>query len=306
MIILNELPEHIQEHATVITIGTFDGIHKGHQKVLQQLLEIKTTHTLKSIVFTFYPHPRKIIPITTAQSHIQTLTSKNEKTELLKQYNIDYLIFCPFNEKFANILPEDFVKYLVSALNAKYIIIGYDHKFGKNREGSVETFLKLSKELNFQVIQIPAQTIQEINISSTKIRESLLLGNIQQANELLGYNYFITGTVVRGKQLGKTIGIPTANICLKDNDKLIPQKGVYNVQVEVDGKTYKGALNIGTNPTTDSDDKLKIEVHIIDFNKEIYDNDIKISFLNKIRDEQKFHSIQEMINQIQKDISLCK
>ncbi|GAB4447771.1 MAG: bifunctional riboflavin kinase/FAD synthetase [Bacteroidia bacterium] len=303
MNILHQCPENITE-PTVITIGTFDGVHKGHQKILKRLEEIKHQKNLKSIVFTFYPHPRKVLD--PQQNSIKILSDKEEKIQLLQPFNIDYLIFCPFTKEFANILPEKFVEYLAVHLNIKHIILGYDHRFGRDRKGDINTFLNLKNKYNYDVEQIPAETINEINISSTKIRNFLLNGNIENANQLLGYKYFLTGTVVEGKKLGTQIGIPTANIKVNDNDKLIPANGVYCGEVLLKNNVYKGAINIGTNPTTDNDNIQKIEVHIINFNENIYHQKIQISFTKKIRDEIKFSSINKLKEQILKDIQICQ
>jgi riboflavin kinase/FMN adenylyltransferase len=304
MNVLYECPQLSKKIETVITIGTFDGVHKGHQTILHRLQEVKHSKKLKSIVFTFHPHPRKII--LSEKQPIKILTTPSEKIQLLQSYNIDYLIFCPFTKEFANIPPEDFVHYLSTQLNIKHIIIGYDHKFGKDRKGDINTFYQLKDKYHFEVEQIPAKTVNEINISSTKIRQFLLSGDIANANELLGYNYFLSGIVIKGKKLGRTIGIPTANVKVEDEDKLIPANGVYCVNVNVRNKTYKGALNIGTNPTTDNDNSQKIEVHILNFNEDIYHQKIQISFLKKIRDEEKFDSIESLKNQILQDIEWCK
>jgi riboflavin kinase/FMN adenylyltransferase len=304
MNVLYECPQLSKKIETVITIGTFDGVHKGHQTILHRLQEVKHSKKLKSIVFTFHPHPRKII--LSEKQPIKILTTPSEKIQLLQSYNIDYLIFCPFTKEFANIPPEDFVHYLSTQLNIKHIIIGYDHKFGKDRKGDINTFYQLKDKYHFEVEQIPAKTVNEINISSTKIRQFLLSGDIENANELLGYNYFLTGTVIEGKKLGRAIGIPTANIKVEDEDKLIPANGVYCVNVNIQNKTYKGALNIGTNPTTDNDNSQKIEVHILNLNEDIYHQKIQISFLKKVRDEEKFDSIESLKNQILQDIEWCK
>lgn len=304
MIVLDECPQQIDAQGTIISIGTFDGIHKGHQKILKRLENIKHQKQLKSIVFTFYPHPRKIV--SPANNPIKILSTKKEKIQLLHAYNIDYLIFCPFTPAFASIEPEAFVHYLASQLNVKYIIVGYDHKFGKDRKGDIHTFLSLQSKYNFEVEQIPAETVNEINISSTKIRNFLLNGEIDQANDLLGYNYFITGKVVEGKKLGTSINVPTANIFIEDTDKLIPANGVYCTEVTIGNKSYKSVTNIGINPTTDNDTRTKIEVHILNFSKNIYHQEIQVSFIKKIRDEKKFSSIPELQAQIMKDIETCK
>lgn len=301
MIILNNCFERINDD-TVITIGTFDGVHKGHQKILKRLENVKQEKKLKSIVFTFYPHPRKIVQ---HQPEIKILSTKNEKIQLLQQYNIDYLIFCPFTKEFSNMEPEAFVKYLADFFRIKHVIIGYNHRFGKERKGDVHTFISLQSHYGFEVEQIPAETINEIDISSTKIRNYLMQGDIEQANQLLGYSYFLKGKVIEGKKLGRSIGIPTANIQTDDKDKLIPPNGVYCVEVLINNNTYKGAMNIGINPTTDNDFSQKIEVHILNFNEDIYHQEIEVHFIKRIRDEVKFTSIDALKNQILKDIQVC-
>lgn len=306
MIILNECPTFIDAKSTVITIGTFDGIHKGHQIILKRLAEVKQQNNLKSIVFTFYPHPRKVLHSTKQLPPIKFLTTREEKIDLLQNYDMDYLIFCPFTKEFANQPPEHFVNYLAQQLNVKHIIIGYDHRFGKDRQGDIHTFIQLKSLYNYEVEQIPAETIDSINISSTKIRQFLSTGEIEHANELLGYHYFITGKVIKGKQLGRQINIPTANIFIEDPDKLIPAHGVYCGQTKVKNKFYKSAINIGYNPTTDSDNKEKIEVHLLNFNEDIYNQTIQIFFHKKIRDEKKFESLEQLKHQIFQDIQQCQ
>ncbi len=303
MLIFHDRPEKIDTENTVISIGTFDGVHKGHQKVLKRLEEVKKQKNIKSIVFTFHPHPRKVI--SSHHTEIKILSTKEEKIQLLQNYNIDYLIFCSFTERFANIEPDEFINYLAQGLHAKHIIIGYDHKFGKDRKGDINTFLLLKEKYHFEVESIPAETINEINISSTKIRNFLLNGNIESANQLLGYHYFITGKVIEGKKLGTSIGIPTANILVEDDDKLIPANGVYCTEVLINGNLYKGAANIGINPTTDNSPVKKIEVHILNFNQNIYGQKIQVYFIKKIREEKKFNSIQSLQSQIIQDIQVC-
>lgn len=304
MKIIENYPENLGIDDSVITIGTFDGVHKGHQKILKRLKEIKLQKKLKSIVFTFYPHPRKIIQ--SHQNELKLLTTKSEKIQRLKNFNIDYLIFCPFTKEFSNRRPNDFVKYLIQHLNIKHVIIGYDHRFGKDRAGDINTFIQLKSQYDFEVEQIPAETIHEININSTKIRNLIQQGEIEKANELLSYRYFISGKVTEGKKIGSKMGIPTANIEINDQDKLIPANGVYCVEVSINKNKYKGAMNIGFNPTTDYSAQQKLEVHIINFNENIYHQNIQVSFIKKIRSEKKFDSINSLKNQILQDIELCK
>lgn len=289
----------------IVTIGTFDGVHYGHKKILKRLNEIKTDNNQKSIVLTFSPHPRKVL--FPEQSDLQILTGDGEKTRLIETEGIDILIIYPFTKEFAQIEPYKFVKeILVDKLKLKKLVIGYDHKFGKDRKGDINTFKSYAREFNFSVEEIPVQEINEINVSSTRIRKALFEGDVRTANNYLGHNYLINGTVIRGKKLGRTIGYPTANLLINDKDKLIPKNGVYFVKVNVNGLIYYGMMSIGTNPTTDTDNKLKLEVNIFNFSDEIYGKVIEVSFLERIRDEEKFESIEKLINKIKSDESKCK
>ncbi len=290
---------------SVVTIGTFDGVHRGHQKLLQKLVQIKKQKGGKSIVFTFEPHPRKIL--FPDQSDLQLLSSLDEKIELFKAEDIDILIVYPFTKEFAQIESEKFIKeILADKLKVRTLVIGYDHKFGKDRKGDINTFKTAAGKYGFEVEEIPAQEINDINISSTKIRKALFDGDVKTAAEFLGYNYFMSGIVVHGKKLGKTISFPTANIGIKDEDKLIPKNGVYLVGVEVEGFKGFGMMNVGTNPTTDADEKIKLEVNIFNFDKDIYGKKIKVEFIERLRDEKKFKSVDELINAIKNDEKNCK
>lgn len=291
--------------SSIVTIGTFDGVHLGHKRILHRLNELKTDINQKTIVFTFEPHPRKVL--FPDQTDLQLLSNLDEKIELFKARNIDVLIVYPFTKEFAQIEPEKFIsEILVEKLKVKTIVIGYDHKFGKDRKGDIGTFKIAAKKYSFEVEEIPAQEINEINISSTKIRKALFEGDIKVAEEFLGYNYFISGTVVHGKKMGKTISFPTANISISDADKLIPKNGVYLVSVEVEDFKGFGMMNVGTNPTTDNDRRLKLEVNIFNFDKDIYNKTIKVDFIERLRDEKKFNSIDELINAIKNDEKICK
>jgi riboflavin kinase/FMN adenylyltransferase len=290
---------------SIVTIGTFDGVHRGHQKLLQKLIQIRNQKGGKSIVFTFEPHPRKVL--FPDQSDLQLLSDLEEKMELFKVQGIDILIVYPFTKEFAQIEPEKFIKeILVDKLKVKTLVIGYDHKFGKDRKGDINTFKTAAGKYGFEVEEIPAQEINDINISSTKIRKALFEGDVKGAAEFLGYNYFISGIVVHGKKLGKTISFPTANINIKDADKLIPKNGVYLVGVEVEGFKGFGMMNVGTNPTTDNDKSLKLEVNIFNFDKDVYTKNIKVEFIERLRDEKKFNSIEELINAIKNDEKICR
>ncbi len=289
----------------IVTIGTFDGVHLGHQKILKRLAEVKEKKGGKTIAFTFDPHPRKIL--FPNQNDLQLLSDLNEKTELLRKAGVDFTVVYPFTNEFSQIEPEKFIKeILVEKLNTKILVIGYDHKFGKNRSGNIETFKNASTLFGFEVEEIPAQEINEINISSTKIRKALFEGDVKTAAQFLGYNYFLSGLVVHGKKLGRTIGIPTANLKVENPDKLIPSKGVYFVKVEVNGFNGHGMMNIGTNPTTDNTPELKLEVNIFNFEQDIYNKNVKIEFIERVRDEKKFNSIEELIEAIKNDEKFCK
>jgi riboflavin kinase/FMN adenylyltransferase len=295
---------HFNERG-IVTIGTFDGVHLGHKKILQRLNQIRENEGGKSIVFTFDPHPRKVL--FPNQNDLQLITDLSEKIELLKNLDIDYAIVYPFTKEFAQIEPDKFIKeVLVDKLKVKTLVIGYDHKFGKDRRGNIDTFKKAAPQYGFTVEEIAAQDIDSINISSTKIRKALFDGDVKAAAQFLGYTYFLNGTVVHGKKLGRTIGVPTANIKVNDGDKLIPKMGVYFVGVEVEGFEGYGMMNIGTNPTMENDKHLKLEVNMFNFDKDIYGKNIKVEFIQRLRDEKKFNSLDELVEEIKNDEKICK
>lgn len=290
---------------SIVTIGTFDGVHYGHKRILNRLKEIKTDINQKTIVFTFEPHPRKVL--FPEQTDLQLLTSLTEKIALFEKAGIDICVMFPFTSAFAKIEPITFIKdILVQKLKLKKLVIGYDHKFGKDRKGDISTFRELAEELNYEVEEITAQEINDNNVSSTKIRRALFDGDVLTAALYLGHNYTLIGKVIKGKMLGRTIGYPTANLLISDKDKLIPKNGVYFVKTEIDNCFNFGMMNIGLNPTTDSDNKLKLEVNIFNFDKDIYEKDIKIEFLQRIREEEKFDSIEALKNKIKSDENKCK
>lgn len=289
----------------IITIGTFDGVHFGHKRILTRLNELKTEKNHKTIVFTFNPHPRKVL--FPEQTDLQMLTTREEKIELIRNLGTDLLIEFPFSLEFSQIEPLEFIsEILVKKLHVKKLVIGYDHKFGKNREGNLQTFKEQASKYNYSVEEIPAQEIDDINISSTKIRKALFEGQIKDASKYLGYFYSLQGKVVEGKKLGRTIGYPTANIQLFDSEKLIPKTGVYFTQVKIEGEVHYGMMNIGFNPTTDTDKKLKLEVNIFNFDKDIYGKVIEVKLMDRIRDEEKFNSLEELKNKIKSDEIICK
>ncbi len=252
------------------------------------------------MVFTFDPHPRKVL--FPDQQDLKLITNTNEKVSLLSEIGIDYVIVYPFSKAFSEINPDEYIgEILVEKLKAKCIIIGYDHRFGKNRVGGLDLLMKYAEKYNYEVIEIAAEDINSINISSTQIRKAIESGNIELANQFLGYSFFISGKVAEGKKLGRTIGFPTANISISDADKIIPKNGVYAVKVEIKNELFNGMLNIGINPTVSTTLQLKMEVHLFDFNQQVYGEEIKVSFIYRVRDEQKFSSIEALKNQLELD-----
>lgn len=287
-------------HHPVITIGTFDGVHIGHQKIINQLNEEAEKINGESVLFTFYPHPRMVLY---PESHgIKLIQTQEEKMAKLEKMGLKNCIVFPFTFEFSRMTALEFVRdFLVNQLHVKKLVIGYDHQFGKNREGSLQFLKDICETYDFEVIEIPAQDIDEVNVSSTKIREAILAGNIQKANDYLGDTFELTGTVVKGNQLGRTIGYPTANIVLNSDLKLIPGNGVYAVRVNVRGVWFGGMMNIGTRPTVVSNGGRTIEVNIFDFDETIYDETVTVQFLSKWRDEQKFNGLEELKNQLKLD-----
>lgn len=298
MNIFHSINEFHSDKKTIVTIGTFDGVHLGHAAILKKLTQNTQNETFESTVLTFFPHPRMVLQ---GKSDLKLLNTINEKIELLEKIGIDNLIIHPFDEKFAELNAEAFVStILVDHLRVQKIIIGYDHRFGKNRTANIDDLISFGAQYGFEVEQISAQEIDEISISSTKIRTALEEGDIQLANEYLGYSYFLSGTVVKGKQLGRTIGFPTANIALEEDYKLVPQNGVYVVQAEIDSKSIYGMMNIGFNPTVQGKQKT-IEVHLFDFDTDIYNRKIQVAILQRIRSEKKFESIELLTKQLEED-----
>lgn len=283
---------------SVVTIGTFDGVHIGHKKILERIIFNAKELNCESVVLTFFPHPRMVLQ---DNSVVQLLNTLDEKKILLEKTGIDNLIIHPFNQEFSRLTAEEFVKeILVNQLNIRKIIIGYDHRFGRNRTANINDLIVFGKEYGFEVEQISVQEINDNAVSSTKIRNAILERNITLANNYLGYNYFFSGIVVKGKQLGRTIGFPTANIKIKEDYKLIPKNGVYIVKSLYNKKTIFGLMNIGTRPTVEGTNQT-IEVFFIDFDKTIYDETLTIEFIEFIRDEQKFDSLDSLKYQINKD-----
>ena len=288
----------------VITVGTFDGVHLGHQKIIERLKAKAAELDGETVVVTFDQHPRMVLA--PDDDSVKLINTNERKFERLRSSGIQHLVILPFTLEFSRLPWQTFIKdIIVDRLGAAWLVIGYDHRFGSNREGNIETLKQLSEIYNFNVEEIPAQEINQLNVSSTRIRKAIDEGDIKTANEFLGYRFFISGTVVKGKQLGRTIGYPTANIFIEDKDKLTPKIGVYAVNVEVKGNTHKGMLNIGTNPTTDLDNTIKIEVNIFDFDKDIYGEKIKVEFVKRIRNEEKFANLDELKQALANDKIAC-
>lgn len=282
----------------IVTIGTFDGIHIGHQKILNRVVKLAKKNGYVPSVLTLFPHPRMVLQ---KNDTIKLLNTIDERIEILKKYGITDVIVKEFTKAFANLSAEDYVKkILVDELNTKQIVIGYDHHFGKNRSANINDLKKFAENYNFKVEEISAQDIEDVTVSSTKIRKALDKGDVRLANSFLGYNYFITGKVIKGKGLGRTLNFPTANIHIKESYKLIPNDGVYVVKSQYKDEPIFGMMNIGTNPTVDGKTK-SIEVHFFNFKKDIYDESLTIEFLHRLRDEQKFKNLEALKTQLNKD-----
>ena len=294
--------DSIQIEQSVICVGTFDGLHQGHKVVIDKTIAQAKKLNAKSLVFTFWPHPHEVI---FPEKQVYYLNTFQEKIDLFSESGIDYLVLYPFNKEFANKTSKEFIKdFLVDKLKMKFFVIGYDHQFGKEREGKYEKMISCAKELDFGIERIEQQAISEEFVSSTKIRKLIKSGDIELANSLLGYTYFTSGTVVKGSQIGTEIGFPTANLIIPSN-KIMPQNGVYSVKVTVDRQSYLGMANIGFKPTIKNDKELSLEVNLFDFNQDLYEKNIRISFYKKIRDEKKFNNLEELKNQLELDKKIC-
>jgi riboflavin kinase/FMN adenylyltransferase len=292
------------EWPAIVTIGTFDGVHLGHQKILKRLFELKQETGLKTVVLTFEPHPRKVL--FPDQKNLRLITTINEKLELFEKYGVDVAVVYPFTSEFSKLESELYVRQiLIKQLNVKYLVIGYDHRFGKNRQGDIHTLKEFAAAEDFLIEEISAKDIDNIAVSSSKIRKALEEGDLDLATNYLGHRFFLSGLVIKGKQLGKTIGFPTANIKPEAEEKIIPRTGVYFVSVELNGLKFYGMTNIGYNPTTDLDRQIKIEVNIFDFDQDIYGVTLKIIFLKRLRDEQKFENLEMLTQQLYLDRNNC-
>ena len=296
--IFNSIESFNATKPTIVTIGTFDGVHLGHQKIVAQITKNADALNCESLVLTFFPHPRMVLQEGTEMKQLNTL---NEKIALLDNLGIDNLVVHPFDKEFSRLTAEEFVKkVLIDVFKIKKIIIGHDHRFGRNRTATIDDLINFGETYGFEVEQISAKEINEVSISSTKIRNALLEGNIELATNYLGYDYSLTGIIIKGKQLGRTIGYPTANITIEEDYKLIPNNGVYIAKSVLNGKTVFGMMNIGNRPTVDGT-KQTIEINFFDFKQDLYGQKITISLLHRMRSEQKFESIDALKNQLGKD-----
>ena len=298
----NNINEFNCKKSTIITIGTFDGVHLGHQKILKKLNVEAENNRLESSVLTFFPHPRTVL---NPDSSLKLINTIEERISLFEKSKIDNLIVHPFTKEFSELDSEDYVKnILVDQLKAKIVLIGYDHKFGKNRTADINNLKEYGIKYNFEVIEIKAEEINDIAISSTKIRNSIEEGDIQLTNSYLGYEFSFFGKVVRGNSIGKTLGFPTANIKIGTDLKLIPKNGVYLISTIINQKIIFGMMNIGIKPTTNENTK-SIEVNLFDFNQDLYDTNITIYIKQFLREEIKFDSLNELKLQIEKDKITC-
>ncbi|WP_420552153.1 bifunctional riboflavin kinase/FAD synthetase [Tenacibaculum aiptasiae] len=283
---------------SIVTIGTFDGVHIGHQKIIQELIDEAKSSNKKSVLLTFFPHPRMVLQKDVSIKLINTI---DERAKHLENLGLDYLIIHPFSKEFSRLTALDFVRdILVNQLNTSKLIIGYDHHFGKNREGNIEQLTEYSHLYDFTVQEILAQDIDEVSVSSTKIRKALASGELKTANKYLGYPFSITGVVVNGKQLGGKIGFPTANIDIAETYKLVPKTGVYVVKSMINNNTVFGMMNIGNRPTVNGEHQT-IEVHFFHFNQDLYQKELTIELLYFLRDEHKFNSVDDLIIQLKTD-----
>jgi riboflavin kinase/FMN adenylyltransferase len=283
----------------VVTIGTFDGVHVGHRKIIKQIKELALTSGGETVILTFFPHPRMILH--PEDESIKLITTINEKAELLEQLGVDHLIITPFSRDFSNQTAEDYIRdVLVSKIGTRKIVLGYDHRFGKDRQGGLADLLKFAPVYNFEVIEIPEQDIDDIAVSSTRIRAALVAGDFELANACLDYTFFITGKVMRGDRIGTQIGFPTANIAIEEKYKLIPGDGIFAVKILVNGEIYTGMAYIGTRPTVNGNTR-NIEVNLFDFDEDIYGQVIRMEFHHFVRGDMKLNGLDELKSRIALD-----
>ncbi|MFL0684954.1 MAG: bifunctional riboflavin kinase/FAD synthetase [Algoriphagus aquaeductus] len=288
----------------VVTSGTFDGVHLGHQKIIRRIREIARKIQGETVLITFWPHPRLVLYPN--EHDLRLLSTFEEKANLLRQFGIDHLVTIPFTQEFSQLSSEEFIRsVLIDKIQTKKLVIGYDHRFGKNREGSFEYLKEHSSDFGFELEEISRQDVEDIGVSSTKIRKALELGDVKTASNYLGRPYELNGLVVKGQQIGRSIGFPTANIHIPNDYKLIPHDGVYAVEAKVEGILYKAMLNIGNRPTVDGSKKT-VEAHLFDFQGDLYNKLITVYFREFIREEKKFESLEALKNQLFQDQKTAK
>jgi len=298
---INKFPSNVK---TIVTIGTFDGVHKGHIAIINRINDIAKKNNFESVLLTFYPHPRHVLY--PDDQNLKLINTIEEKIDSLKLTGLDNLIIHKFDKAFSRLKSVNFIRdILVDKLNMRYMVVGFDHQFGKNREGTFEDLIQFSDLYDFKIEKIEAQLIEGVAISSTKIRKAIQTGQIEKVNSYLSSTYSITATVVKGNNIGASIGYPTANLDILNRWKIIPKKGVYFVSVIFRNRIYFGMLNLGSRPTI-SDSSFVIEVHLFDFNKQIYDDTLKVNFLKRIRDEKKFLDLSKLKLQLIKDENECR
>lgn len=299
MRIIKDLEEIKRDQNSVITLGTFDGLHIGHQQIVDTVVQKSRQSSGKSFLITFDPHPRKVIP---GRNDIKILSTLDEKLVVLEQLGMENLFVINFTTEFSKQSPEEFVeKYLVQGIGLREVVIGYDHHFGKSRDGNFELLQKLGNKFNFSVTLIPEYSVDGVTVSSTKIRKALLAGDVLKAGKMLGRNYSFKGTIVHGDGRGRQLGFPTANLAVDNEDKLIPAKGIYAAECVVEKEKHFGLLSLGSRPTFHKDGKIIPEFYIFDFDKDIYDEVMQVNMIEKIRDEEKFNSVDELISRMNKD-----
>ncbi|MDO5608976.1 MAG: bifunctional riboflavin kinase/FAD synthetase, partial [Capnocytophaga sp.] len=295
---ITDISSFSAQKPSVVTIGTFDGVHIGHQKIIRKLVDSGKKEELIPTVFTFFPHPRMVVQHDNGLKLIHTF---DEKIQMMQHYGVQQLVIQPFDEAFSRLTAEEFVKnMLVDKLDARKVIIGYDHRFGRNRTADISDMRNFGKKYGFEVEEISVHEIDEVSVSSTKIRNALAEGDVKTAAKYLGHPYCLSGTVIHGMKIGRTLGYPTANIKVNETYKLIPKDGIYLVYSTINKKRIYGMLSIGNNPTIESKGK-SIEVYYFDFNEDLYDKNLKINFLQKLREEQKFDSLEALKAQLQED-----
>ena len=298
MKIKSALESHFKSDS-VVTIGTFDGVHIGHQKIIKRLVKIAKKNKIRAVVLTFFPHPRMVLQKDMSLKLINTI---DEKSLLLEKLGVDHLVVKSFTKEFSRLSALEFVRdVLVNKLRTKHIIIGYDHHFGRNRAANIDDLREFGEVYNFKVIEISAQEVNEVAVSSTKIRNALMEGDLNAANKYLGYHFMLTGTVVKGKGIGKKLDFPTANLNIDETYKLIPKNGVYAVRSTIDGESVFGMMNIGTNPTFNDGTEQFIEINFFNFDRDIYGKQLQIDLIERLRDEQKFETTEALKAQLISD-----